>query len=359
MYVRGRFEGLSYVLPVLTTRREEINRLVTKEGGTYVKNIERPVKVTHLLCSTGLDEISEKMKYAEKFNSRKEANISMVWEDWLWDCFSAKAATSPPSTPPLERDSAQPEDRGSSQPRQYNNSESHEHEEEELVSLKRVPAVTLQIWGGMLKHRGFEVTAGKLVRSPSKSQAPPLPAHLEKDSPTKSRPKPKPLTRDKEGSMLASFRRSHSFAPATKDTSTQRRPFGRMPTLPDAALSTSIGEEAEQGRPVASSSRPSLIAEDSSKELKSGIFSEKIFRVVGEARCQTVKLAVEEAGGKFVPEDSDESVDYVVVRLVRYGLVCLKFFRDLTIFLFDPAAASSSERRQMRRNEESIGQNAG
>ncbi len=79
-------------------RREEINRLVTKEGGTYVKNIERPVKVTHLLCSTGLDEISEKMKYAEKFNSRKEANISMVWEDWLWDCFSAHG---PPLSPQL------------------------------------------------------------------------------------------------------------------------------------------------------------------------------------------------------------------------------------------------------------------
>lgn len=36
--------------------------------------------------------------------------------------------------------------------------------------MKRVPAVTLQIWENLLKPRGFEVAEGKLVRSPSKSQ---------------------------------------------------------------------------------------------------------------------------------------------------------------------------------------------
>lgn len=67
---------------------------MTTNGGTYVKNIERPVRVTHLLCG---DECvisdndpqgrkkSDKVKYAHKFNERKEANISIVWEEWFWD----------------------------------------------------------------------------------------------------------------------------------------------------------------------------------------------------------------------------------------------------------------------------------
>ena len=66
-------------------RRMEINREVTKGGGVYVKQIERPVRVTHLLCANTSDGESEKVRYAEKFNRMGEANIQIVWEDWFWD----------------------------------------------------------------------------------------------------------------------------------------------------------------------------------------------------------------------------------------------------------------------------------
>lgn len=56
---------------------------MTQQGGKYVKNIERPVRVTHLLCSG--DEETEKMHYACKFNERGEADIKLVWEEWFWD----------------------------------------------------------------------------------------------------------------------------------------------------------------------------------------------------------------------------------------------------------------------------------
>lgn len=49
-----------------------------------MKVIERPVKVTHLLCSG--DDVTDKMKYAEKFNQRGESDIKLVWEEWFWDC---------------------------------------------------------------------------------------------------------------------------------------------------------------------------------------------------------------------------------------------------------------------------------
>lgn len=65
-------------------RRMEIDRVVSEQLGTFVKAIERPVKVTHLLCSG--DDVTDKMKYAEKFNDRGEAEIKLVWEEWFWDC---------------------------------------------------------------------------------------------------------------------------------------------------------------------------------------------------------------------------------------------------------------------------------
>lgn len=65
------------------TRRTQINKALTAHQGIYVKNLERPVKVTHLLCSG--DGETDKMRYAEKFNRGGEAQIHLVWEEWFWD----------------------------------------------------------------------------------------------------------------------------------------------------------------------------------------------------------------------------------------------------------------------------------
>jgi len=88
-------------------RQNQINRLINYNKGIFVKSIERPVRVTHLLCSG--DERTEKMKYAEKFNKKGEANIKLVWEEWFWDCinFGGTSLASgfrsvPPSNPSIE-----------------------------------------------------------------------------------------------------------------------------------------------------------------------------------------------------------------------------------------------------------------
>ncbi len=72
--------------------REEIIRRVEEEGGSCVENIERPVKVTHLLCTSGPDNMSERMRYAVKFNKRREADIKIVWMEWFWACLKAGGA---------------------------------------------------------------------------------------------------------------------------------------------------------------------------------------------------------------------------------------------------------------------------
>ena len=82
-------------------RRTDINRLLTQQEGTYVKNLERPVRVTHLLCSGDVE--TDKMRYAKKFNTKGEAAIHLVWEEWFWDSlrFGGQSDLRPSSHPSL------------------------------------------------------------------------------------------------------------------------------------------------------------------------------------------------------------------------------------------------------------------
>lgn len=54
-----------------------------------MKDITRPVKVTHLICGSGISDGSEKVKYAERFNANREADIQIIWEEWFWDSVNA------------------------------------------------------------------------------------------------------------------------------------------------------------------------------------------------------------------------------------------------------------------------------
>lgn len=197
-----------------------------------------------------------------------------------------------------------------------------EADDEEPAAVKRVPELTQMLWHGLLKPRGFDIQDGKLMRSPSKSQAPPR-VPLTEVSPSKGKgratpaadaggdddlaePAPKP-------SVLASFRRTQSFAPQTKDTSTQRQPFQRVASAAAFAAPPADGGLAgdNDDMPVASSSR------GSPPPVNPNLFLGKTFRAMGEARSAVVRQAIAKGGGRLVSEDSDEDVDYVLVRLVR------------------------------------------
>jgi DNA replication regulator DPB11 len=65
-------------------QRTRMSKLVAAQGGAYAKALERPVRVTHLLCA-GAGE-TDKMRYASKFNAAGEARIAVVWAEWFWDC---------------------------------------------------------------------------------------------------------------------------------------------------------------------------------------------------------------------------------------------------------------------------------
>ena len=75
--------SLSFSGTINSERQTEITRNLKQNDGAYLENLERPVKVTHILCSG--DEETEKTRYARRFNQRGEANIYLVWEEWFWD----------------------------------------------------------------------------------------------------------------------------------------------------------------------------------------------------------------------------------------------------------------------------------
>jgi hypothetical protein len=90
------FSGVTLCISGITdiVLRTQINKALTAAGGSYVKALERPVRVTHLLCAGEAE--TDKMRYAEKFNRAGEANppIQLVWDEWFWDCLEYGGAYS-------------------------------------------------------------------------------------------------------------------------------------------------------------------------------------------------------------------------------------------------------------------------
>ncbi|KAK7678565.1 hypothetical protein QCA50_018437 [Cerrena zonata] len=401
------------------SKRTEMHKLLTQNGGTYVKNIERPVKVTHLVCfnsirgnsseaaeynnSTGeevaeLRATSDKLKYAEKFNLRKEADIQIVWEDWFWDCLAsggrweenaykvglvtkaegwktsegkskakasrmtsavdtARSRISDSDVIPELDDSRQPS--GPSIDLDVDSPAAPD--EEEPASIKRVPGAKLALWESLLKPRGFVADQGKLIRSPSKSQA--TGNHTVGDqgneSPTKDKSQRMKSMREiaseasenskirGKTSLLANLQRSRSIAPrqqldAGETSQRQVPPLKRVLTSnafaqPRQLFSPHPDQHPDVPEPVASPSRSRGASMEIDAEVqpeagpsnlnvlaaRTGIFANMTFRLLGEARSANVKGVIEGAGGKVLRThgedgtgDDDEDVDIVLVRLV-------------------------------------------
>lgn len=205
-------------------------------------------------------------------------------------------------------------------------------DDEELVSVRRVPALTLQVWHSVLRTRGFELAGGRLVRSPSKSQTLPL---------ATSTPCPPPLARARtvgtlgagQGrdvlpgaprSALASFSRAHSFAPKSGDASTLKsaqamfRRASKAPPLVEC--SSFLGGMRSDGAGPSRLQEVEEEGETTGEPTSNGqLFAGLKFVARGEADCENVESAIRGAGGVVLPDmpEAVEEADYIVVRLVR------------------------------------------
>ncbi|KAF4614207.1 hypothetical protein D9613_008021 [Agrocybe pediades] len=398
------------------TTRTRISKLVTAHQGEYVKNLERPVRVTHLLCSG--DEETEKMRYAEKFNERGEARIYMVWEEWFWDslefggrfeeerylvrrgprpgrksltgagssspghpppssevasqhdeCPSSSAEDNPPlplpgrrqqhfpappaqaSQPPQQSQHHHPANEQQPQPQ-----DAAETTEDEPAFINVLPAVTLQLWGSLLHRRGYEVSDGEVILSPSKAKA-------NNNAKGKGRAAageddmdvdvdgeqlaPLRLNKGKEReemkfgaarSVISSFRRVNSFAPALEASSSSLPgaegpsggrvlPFRRSKTVSGAVAFGGAPPPAEDaagplGRAVSTGDIPGAGPSTSTSNANPAapppkqIFAGMKLAALGEARTPTVRSAIEQHGGAWCADEEEEGVDFIVVRLV-------------------------------------------
>jgi DNA replication regulator DPB11 len=180
-------------------------------------------------------------------------------------------------------------------------------EEEEIACVAHRPAMTVQIWGSLLKNRGYEISNGKVIKSPSKVQKSLRAEPAELEDMDVDAPKAK--------SIISRFRRENSFAPVNEPSqktqpSQRLQPFRRTTSASKPQVVPIVKNANAQAGPSTIGPR--------------GIFSGLKFRVLGEARSASVRSAIEQRGGIWVSEDdTDEVVDYVIVRLVRYATCSL------------------------------------
>ncbi|KAI0318602.1 hypothetical protein OF83DRAFT_929396 [Amylostereum chailletii] len=306
--------------------RTEINRLVTQQQGTYVKNIERPVRVTHLLCTGDVE--TDKMKYSRKFNERGEANIKLVWEEWFWDSLEFGGRFDESSYKvehprPERKTFTQPPPPAATDPKAVAEAASaaNEPEEEEIAPARRLPAVTLQVWESLLRPRGYVRVGGELVRvneGPSQldepSQVPPVAAPVASASKPKPKAKPKPSQHPavdqeperKAHSALSTFDRTKSFAPPRMEAESSKQPFRRSASLFGSARASPAPGAVHETIPALT-----------------GIFSGLTFRARGEAKSASVRDAILAGGGRWIDGavEEEDSVDIIIVRLVSGSIL--------------------------------------
>lgn len=77
-------------------QRERVQKMTKSFGGEYLRNLDKTC--THLLCAV---DTSDKVTWSNKINRERELEkvrgsqgipnlISLVWEEWLWDCVFMK-----------------------------------------------------------------------------------------------------------------------------------------------------------------------------------------------------------------------------------------------------------------------------
>ena len=211
-------------------------------------------------------------------------------------------------------------------------------EEEEVASIKRIPAVTLQLWETLLKPRGFEINAGKLIRSPTKSQAggnaagdvEMSPLHAKTTNDSKGKGSERERDADANGSVLSSFRRVNSFAAPAVVASAPRQPFRRLASIVEPnpgpraskSRSRSPGRTRNRSIPQENAAGPSntTAAVTTGAGPSNLLFSGLKFKALGEARCAIVKSEIEGCGGRMISQEEEgwlNDIDFIIVRLVR------------------------------------------
>lgn len=179
--------------------------------------------------------------------------------------------------------------------------------------------MTLQLWSGLLERRGYQISDGEVILSPSKVKA----GHDKKMiNPPNPPQRPEILAGE---SVISSFRRANSFAPAARDDTSSSRPMPFKRAATSAAVFATHNAQAGPSTSVLVPPRLGLPSKCGAATSKTSVptlqfFAEMTFRVLGEAKSATVRQAIEEHGGR-ISTDGEEEVTFIIVRLVRSAFV--------------------------------------
>ena len=204
--------------------------------------------------------------------------------------------------------------------------------EDEKALPNFVPDATLLLWSKLLERRGYQITNGEVILSPSKGGHGSPPNLKTSHIPTR----PSSPHHHAGESIISSFRRANSFAPVVqpKDPGSSRQlPFRRSSSSATGVSAVASSSKAPAAMPLEKQSTAEIVRETEAGSSGSGpapsnrvsmIFTGMVFRALGEAKCPNVRHAVDERGGR-VSTDPDEDVDFVIVRLVRLAFYYLAF----------------------------------
>jgi hypothetical protein len=211
----------------------------------------------------------------------------------------------------------------SEEPQPHQNSILDEMEDERAFA-NVLPDATLLLWSKLLERRGYQITEGEVILSPSKVNVPP-PNAKKPDMPIR----PNSSNHHASGSVISSLRRVAPVVQANSGTS-KHLPFRRTSSSASGVGAVASGSGVAAVRPLLEK-QPAITEIDREAEAspsRSGpapsntgsmIFVGMVFRALGEAKCPNVRRAIDELGGRM-STDEDEDVDFVIVRLVRLAL---------------------------------------
>ncbi|KAJ6485242.1 hypothetical protein DFH09DRAFT_1458075 [Mycena vulgaris] len=237
------FTGVTLCISGITNiiRRAQINKLIPGGGGTYVKALERP---------------TDKMRYVDNFNRTGEADPPI---QLVWDCLEFggrfNEARYQVQLPWLERRAME-----AHSPHNANANSQLPHprappattyedddDGDEFAPVKQhLPDVTLQLWGNLLKARGYEVASGGVMLSPGKARQMAVQERAAAGD---------ELPEGGSRSVLSSFRRANSYVaprmlrePSSAGAGPSRLPFGHSGSVNGNSTANGAGTSSSHAK---------------------------------------------------------------------------------------------------------------
>ncbi|PVG04108.1 hypothetical protein CPB86DRAFT_778348 [Serendipita vermifera] len=340
------FIGMRFCVTGINTAdvRERIHKLAKRNGGEYLKALDKTC--THLLCAV---DNSDKISFSKKWNADREnarsrgeevpASIQLLWEEWFWDSILKKGVLdyepyliinprpdpmtrSIINTPDVTMKKDLPPQKGKALPTTLPLADLLTDNLDGAAPVKRKKDAAAQEWEAIVKMKnsnssGHQSQVDKASREQGQDESGPTSSPMKK-SWGMNQPNPvgagqgwarrQPSKRSNGTGELSKGRATISAVPLPDEVDRQRTSNPAVSFLGKISRNNAFGEdksEGNKGEPIKNTKVPNL---DSRQ-----IFTGSTFLLLGDASCNSVSSALQQAGGVIIMEGAP---DYYIVRFV-------------------------------------------